>query len=177
MTVPTLTSGPSVTGSAHVGRTLTCTATYADAVWSGVQWLRDGKKIKGATDTTYVLRPADLGHRIACASAGYNSVGWTTMSVTPARRVLRGSSLRSTSAPVITRIGNDDTLLATMTTHDWTPTAERLTFQWSLNGTPIRHATGHRLHLIKAGKVTVTVTAHSPGYANGVAVSKPLTVT
>jgi hypothetical protein len=57
--------GARITGRAQVGRTLTCEGA--------VQWLRDGKRIKGATKRRYKLRRADAGHRIACRTGSATS--------------------------------------------------------------------------------------------------------
>jgi surface antigen len=61
------TGSPSITGARRVGQVLTAhpgtvapssaTATY--------QWLRSGKPIAGATAQTYLLRAADVRHRLA----------------------------------------------------------------------------------------------------------------
>ena len=63
----TFRQSPRVLGAAQVGRMLiadpgtfapsTATATY--------QWLRSGLPIAGATKRGYILRPADVGHRVA----------------------------------------------------------------------------------------------------------------
>ena len=61
------TTGPSLTGTALVGRTLS--ASPGEFTPTGAtpryQWLRDGAEISGATSRTYTLRPADVGHRVA----------------------------------------------------------------------------------------------------------------
>ncbi|MCZ4136111.1 hypothetical protein BZG24_30030, partial [Escherichia coli] len=53
---------PKVSGTAKVGSKLTANAAMpAPAAQSTkYQWLRGGKKIKGATAKTYTLKPADL---------------------------------------------------------------------------------------------------------------------
>lgn len=71
---------PVVSGRAVVGRTLTTT----DGAWSiapdefRYQWYSGGRAIGGATDSTYVVSPAEAGHRIrvvvTAKSAGYTSL-------------------------------------------------------------------------------------------------------
>ncbi len=57
---------PTVTGRAVVGRTLTAhAATFAPSTATPrYRWLRGHQPIRGAHDATYVLRSADVGHRI-----------------------------------------------------------------------------------------------------------------
>ena len=57
---------PTVTGRAVVGRTLTAhVATFAPSTATPrYRWLRGHQPIRGAHDATYVLRSADVGHRI-----------------------------------------------------------------------------------------------------------------
>jgi len=61
------TEPPSLTGSALVGRTLTADpGTYTPSTATvSYQWLRSGVAITGATGRTYLLRAADVGHRVA----------------------------------------------------------------------------------------------------------------
>jgi hypothetical protein len=56
---------PRISGIVKVGQTLTVTnGTWAPVPQFSTQWLRNGKKIAGATATTYVLTTADRGKRI-----------------------------------------------------------------------------------------------------------------
>ncbi len=57
--------GVQIAGRAKPGHTLSCEGA--------VQWLRDGKAIRGATKRTYRLRRADAGRRIACRTASATS--------------------------------------------------------------------------------------------------------
>ena len=59
--------GAQITGRAKPGHTLTCEAD------GSIQWLRDGRPIRGATKRTLKLRRADAGHRIACQTADATS--------------------------------------------------------------------------------------------------------
>jgi hypothetical protein len=57
---------PTVTGKVVIGRTLTAHVpafTPATAT-PRLRWLRGHEPIRGAHGATYVLRPADVGHRI-----------------------------------------------------------------------------------------------------------------
>ena len=60
-------TGPSISGTTLVGRTLTAATgrfTPSEATPS-YQWLRGGDPIRGATGRTYELQPADVGYRVA----------------------------------------------------------------------------------------------------------------
>ena len=61
-------AAPTLTGVPRLGESL----TFDPGAWSPtapgdvtVTWLRDGMPIEGALQTTYLLTPDDLGHRIA----------------------------------------------------------------------------------------------------------------
>lgn len=66
---PVSTTAPTITGSTPVGSVLTA----GNGVWNSggtftytYQWTRDGVNIGGATSSTYVTQPADVGHAIGC---------------------------------------------------------------------------------------------------------------
>ncbi|MEY4476626.1 MAG: hypothetical protein RJA31_130 [Actinomycetota bacterium] len=62
---------PYITGTARRGRTLTVNrGTWTSGTALTQQWLRDGTPIAGATGRTYVLKSADVGHRIAVRVLG-----------------------------------------------------------------------------------------------------------
>jgi predicted extracellular nuclease len=64
---PINTEPPRVSGTPKVGHKLRCHRGKWDAAESfEFRWLRDGKRIKGATANRYELRRADRRHRIAC---------------------------------------------------------------------------------------------------------------
>jgi hypothetical protein len=75
---PKNTTGPSISGGATQGATLTC----APGSWSGsptfaFQWLRDGQPISGATSANYLTVAADAGHQISCRVTATNDGGST----------------------------------------------------------------------------------------------------
>lgn len=78
---PALGAAAKVTGAAKPGRKL----SVSPGTWTGVpaptfryQWLRDGKRIKGATKATYLVRKADRGHRISCLVTATSEAGTAT---------------------------------------------------------------------------------------------------
>lgn len=61
---------PSLTGTASVGQTLTCSAanTFSgEGLSYSYAWLRDGTAIPGQTGTTYSLQAADVGTSVTCS--------------------------------------------------------------------------------------------------------------
>ena len=64
-------ASPYITGTSRRGRTLTVNrGTWTAGTSLSQQWLRDGTPIAGATGRTYVLKSADVGHRIAVRVLG-----------------------------------------------------------------------------------------------------------
>ncbi|MFJ5302655.1 hypothetical protein [Streptomyces sp. NPDC088350] len=84
------TKAPAVTGTAKTGHRLTA----AHGTWSPTAttytyvWKRDGKTLRGATKSTYVLVKADKGHRIT-ATVTAKRYGWTNGSATTSAVVVR----------------------------------------------------------------------------------------
>jgi hypothetical protein len=69
---------PYVEGTGKVGLTLTC----ARGVWNGkpapsfsYQWYRDGVSIERATESTYMIQVADVGHLLTCTVTATNPEG------------------------------------------------------------------------------------------------------
>ncbi len=84
---PANKSLPSVSGSAKVGRTVTCRTGSWSAVPSsfGIKWLRNGSQVsKGRTRT---LTSGDHGHSIACSVVAHNSYGSSAPVTSPSRTV------------------------------------------------------------------------------------------
>jgi hypothetical protein len=99
-------SPPTVEGSLYKGATLRCAVPSADGP-ATVVWLRDEAAIAGATDETYVVVGADVGHGLACTatwmqegtqrtatSAAVEIVVVTTAVDDRSRHVQRGPTLR-----------------------------------------------------------------------------------
>jgi hypothetical protein len=66
------TTMPTIGGTPRVGRTLVarCAGWAPDGITLSFQWLRGGEAIRGATEYTYTLRPADRGQRIQVRAVG-----------------------------------------------------------------------------------------------------------
>lgn len=85
-----LSSGPVVRGSSVVGSELQLRDQVATPdVTESPQWLRDGVPMTGQTGTSYLLRRADVGHRIS-VKVVYSRADFTTRTVTsPATSAVR----------------------------------------------------------------------------------------
>lgn len=76
---PFMVSGPTVTGTAKVGETLTASpGTWQGAPTYAYQWLADGVAISGATSATYEAAEPDEGKvivvRVTATNAGGSAV-------------------------------------------------------------------------------------------------------
>jgi len=75
---PFMVSGPTVTGIAKVGETLTASpGTWQGAPTFAYQWLADGAAISGATTATRVLAGGDEGKVLAVRVTATNACGST----------------------------------------------------------------------------------------------------
>jgi surface antigen len=96
---PTNTALPSITGTAQVGSTLTC----SNGSWSNSptsyaeQWLRDGSAISSATASTYELVSADADHDLSCKVTASNAGG--SASATSASVLVKAASGSGGSGP------------------------------------------------------------------------------
>ena len=82
---------PTIAGTRAVGSRLTANAgTWTTGTVFAYRWYRDGAPIDGATDRTYVLQPADRGHRLTVkirgTKAGYATTARTSSPTWPIAR-------------------------------------------------------------------------------------------
>ena len=81
---------PKVTGTYKVGKKIK--AVVGTVTPSGVtvkyQWLRNGKKIKGATKATYKLLAADKGKKVS-VKVTYSKAGYSTVVKTSAAKKVK----------------------------------------------------------------------------------------
>ncbi|WP_166138665.1 hypothetical protein [Nocardioides ochotonae] len=84
------TAAPRITGKAKVGKTLKATTgTWSAPASTQVQWRRNGKVIKGATESTYRVAKADAGKkltvRVVATRPGYAKATATSKAVKVAK--------------------------------------------------------------------------------------------
>ncbi|WP_345750232.1 hypothetical protein [Microbacterium rhizophilus] len=83
-----VTATPTIAGTAKVGQKLTAKpGAWTSGTTLFYQWLRDGKAIAGASGTTYALKSADGGRKIAVKVTG-KKPGYTTAAKTSASRTI-----------------------------------------------------------------------------------------
>jgi len=165
----------SISGVFSPGNTLTAgVSTWApEPETLRYQWLRDGKKISGATKATYKVKSSDNKHQLSVKVTGA-STGYQTKTLTSAKtKVLRQFS----KAPIPQVRGS---LVAgaklSVIVGTWSPKPSTLSYQWYADGVAISKATKSTLVLSAelAGKaITVKVTAAKSGYRTIKVISEP----
>jgi hypothetical protein len=139
---PANTTAPSVTGSAVVGSTLTCSTgawTGNPAPTLGIEWLRNGTPIPSETDPTYVTAAPDVGEDVSCRVTATNSAGSADEE---SNAITVTEAPANTAAPSVSGAAEKGSTL-TCSTGTWTGTpAPALAIQWLRNGAPIAGQTG-----------------------------------
>ena len=161
------TPTPTISGTATVGSKLTAKAgTWKPTATLAYQWMRDGKKISGATKSTYTLVPADRGKAISVkvtgSRAGYASVTKTSKATA---KVAPGTF---TSAPG-PGIGGEPVVDGTLVVYsrDWRPEPTTREYQWLRDGKAIDGATGLAYDPVPGDfgtMISVTMTGTRDGY-------------
>lgn len=173
---PVNTAPPAISGEARYGAAplLASPGTWnADATTFGYQWLRDGAPIAGATGTTYVVVPEDIGHALGVEVTARDSEQNSTEALSAPTPLVQPGAFTSTSRPTITgkrRWGR--TLTGSPGT--WSPAPTTVRYQWLRDGNEIRGATRRRYDLKIAdfgARITFRVTAAKTHYGNGVVTS------
>ena len=158
---------PGVGGSPQVGREQRAVAGswVPEGAEITYQWTSDGRPIPGATASTYVIPPEQVGREVevrvtaTVGGAATTKASDNIADVYPARF----------SAPVPTITGTaaiGSTLTATP--GEWKPAASRVTYAWLRNGKKITRATAatYAVTAADAGKkLQVQVTGSALGYS------------
>jgi hypothetical protein len=98
---PVNTVLPTITGSATVGQTLTCSqGTWTTGPTSyATRWKRNGTEIPGATAATYVVVSADNGTALTCAVSATNADGTNTATSTAVTVSASSGTLPANTVP------------------------------------------------------------------------------
>jgi surface antigen len=150
---------PAISGRAVVGHTLSTT----NGTWSitpdefGYQWYAGHHAIAGATGSTYLVSPAEAGHRIHVVVTAKHT-GYTPL---PARSDVTEPVVFGRIAFDKPTIRGDAVVGRSLTAHvaSLEPTSATPHFRWYRDGAPIRGARsaayvvqetdlGHRLHVV-----------------------------
>ncbi|MFD0341682.1 hypothetical protein ACFVH0_23900 [Streptomyces sp. NPDC127117] len=162
---------PSIGTTARVGDHLTASpGTWAPAPTSyAYRWNADGQPITGATASTYTVPVSLLGKKIGVTVTARRTGTADVPATSAALTVAKGAAPRVTTAPKITGTVKVGAKLTT-TSGSWTPAASSYGYQWKADGKAIKGATSstYTVPASLLGKyVTVTVTAHRTGHADG----------
>jgi len=155
VTPPVNSVAPTITGTAQVGQTLTCST----GTWSGgsitytYQWAHTGSNIPGATSSTYVVEAAYLGENLRCTVTATNSVGFASAMTAATSAVV--TLPINTVAPVISGTATQGQTLS-VTTGTWTGGSVTYTYQWQQGTTNISGATSST-YVLDATYVGVTI--------------------
>jgi len=134
--------------------------------------LRDGVAVAGATNQTYTVAMADLGHRLSVSVTGarFGYVSATAVSA-PTAAVQQAHVVAGTVT-----ITGTPTVGTRLTAHpgNWTPGGVTLASQWLRDGVAIAGATGTRYTVATADvghALSVSVTGTRVGYISATATS------
>jgi hypothetical protein len=169
--VPSI-SGPHRVGAAEIcaesGLTYGVSATYA--------WTANGTKI--GAGASFVVPGSAYNKALACVATVQAGSGPTSSATSGAVKVALGAPLKPVKKPALSgphKVGKKETV----SSGTWSPKARSFSYQWLVNGKPIKGATKSSLVLprsTKGKKVSCKVTAKAPGSANGTATTASVKV-
>ncbi|MER5357747.1 hypothetical protein [Streptomyces sp. NPDC002785] len=164
---------PTIGSTARVGDRLTASpGTWAPAPTSyAYQWNADGQSITGATAAAYTVPVSLLGKKIGVTVTARRTGTADVPATSAALTVAKGAAPRVTTTPDITGTVKVGAKLTT-TSGSWTPVATSYGYQWKADGKAISGATAstYTVPASLLGKyITITVTAHRTGHADGFA--------
>ncbi|MCZ4497078.1 MAG: hypothetical protein JWM25_1663 [Thermoleophilia bacterium] len=146
---PTLVSAPSVTGDVIAGGTVSCDGVVfagENLVDATFGWYIAGGGQVGSGQV-YVPTREQIGYEISCRASVSNGAG--TLDAFSGQYAVEDGTPSSDSSPKI--VGKATPGLAvTCTPGTWTGEGNTLSYQWTLNETPIAGATSARLLLVDA---------------------------
>jgi hypothetical protein len=179
---PANVGAPTITGTAAVGQTLSC----SNGTWSAAptafafQWNRNGTAIGGATNPTYVVSATDRGDSLTCTVTASNGFGQGAPATSAAVSVPAPAGAPSAPLNVVTPVvsgtptpGNH----LSCSNGVWLPAPTAFTYQWARGGVAIPGATGsiYTVQIADEGaSLTCTVAASNAG---GTGVSSPSVAT
>ena len=161
---------PTISGTTTEGKTLTAAAGSwtPEPVALTYQWSRGTSAITGATKSTYLLVPADVGQTITVTVTG-TKTGYITQTKTSVPTTAIAAAPKPFTAAPVPTISGTTTVGSSLTavSGTWGPGTATLGYQWKRAGTVIAGATA-RTYLLSAadfGKtLTVDVTGTQTGY-------------
>ncbi len=160
----TRTPLPLFSGALNVGSTLTANAgDWDDGVSIAYCWQRDNVAISGATANKYVLSSQDLGHQIRLQITA-TAPGYTTATTTSSSSIISAGAMTPVTPRITGLPKSNMTIKATVSS--WVQGA-KISYQWLLDGKPIKAATKSSYTLLasqKSHKISLSITENAPGY-------------
>jgi len=160
-----LTPTPKFSGSTQVGQALTAVAgTWDEGTTLTYAWLRDGKKISGATSGIYRLTASDHGHKVSVSITGTKTGYLTVTEESASKTVSLGVQVHRPKAKISGSATIGSTLTATSGTADSGTTRS---YTWYANGKQVgqNKSTLKVLSSYKGKRITVKVTVKKTGYS------------
>ncbi|WPR66058.1 hypothetical protein SLW73_06980 [Glutamicibacter protophormiae] len=162
----TSSATPSVQGTPKVGANVSVsTGNWSKGTKFSHQWYAGGKPVKGATASTYSVKPADLGKQLSVKVTG-SQLGYSTVSKTSALTAKAAAGTLVSSTPRISgtaKVGNKLTVMA----GTWSK-GTKFSYQWYVGGKPVKGAAASAYSVKPAdlGKqLSVKVTGSQLGYS------------
>lgn len=157
---------PTISGSKTVGETLTASpGTWTSGAALAYQWFRDGKTIRGANQSTYVLTPADFGSTIRVQVRG------TKESFDPLVKLSAATTAIAAGTIVFDEFtfeGNLELLTGIITiTSDPIDQPVKVTYQWMRDNVPVIGATKNTYMITSRDRgktISVLITLSAKGY-------------
>ncbi|MGA8848080.1 MAG: DUF3152 domain-containing protein [Nocardioides sp.] len=169
---------PRVLGSAVFGGTLRSDPGQwdPDDVELAYSWLRDGVPIGKASESTYTVRRADLGHRLSLSVRATHPdgphAGSATAESEPTTSVRRGTQTNR-ARPKVSGVARFTRTVAA-TEGRWKTEPDRVAYRWLRDGEPIKGATSRTYRFVPSDvghRVRVAVTSYVEGYRRATAIS------
>ena len=158
-------STPRISGTAKVGNKLTATAgTWSKGTKFSYQWYAGGKPVKGATASTYSVKPADLGKPLSVEITG-KLTGYNAFAKISRQTPKAALGTLKTSKPKITGSATNGKRLSA-SVGSWTK-GTKLSYQWHVNGQKIKGANKSTYVIPKSARgkqIHVSVTGKNYGF-------------
>lgn len=169
----TSSATPSIQGTPKVGANVSVsTGNWSKGTKFSHQWYAGGKPVKGATASTYSVKPADLGKQLSVKVTG-SQLGYSTVSKTSALTAKAAAGTLVSSTPRISgtaKVGNK----LTVTAGTWSK-GTKFSYQWYVGGKPVKGAAASAYSVKPAdlGKpLSVKITGKLSGYNASAKISR-----
>jgi hypothetical protein len=167
---------PTISGTAQVGKTLTCNEATTLGEAATFEWKLNGTN--ASAGRTYLLPGSAAKKSVTCTATVRVTGGTPSSATSAAKPVAVGAALKVSKKPALSgphKVGKAEKV----NPGKWSPAATSYSYQWLLNGKAIKHATKSSYKLVKKDKgkkISCTVTAKKTGFTSGKATSAAVKV-